>query len=80
MRELKAADGYRISNKSYEVNISLDGDVVEYTVVNTKTPEYSIPKTGDNSSPILSVILLALSGIGLIFGVGQLTKRKVKKQ
>lgn len=80
MRELKSADGYRISNKSYEVNISLDGDVVEYTVVNTKTPEYSAPKTGDNSSPLLAFLILALSGIGVIFGFSKLTKRKVKGQ
>ena len=53
---------------------------MEYTIVNTKIPEYSVPKTGDNSSPLFMFLILAISGIGVMFGISKLTKRKVKSK
>lgn len=79
VKELKAAAGYQISNKIYEVNITDEGCVVELTVINRKNDVSESPKTGDTSYPILAGIVLALSSVAVIFGFKKLTKRKVNE-
>jgi len=84
--ELKAPEGYELSEDKYAFSITEDKEVIQITVENEITPAKettpsttpgSNPKTGDESSIGLWLALLAASVAGItVFGVVRYRKKK----
>ena len=84
--ELKAPEGYELSEDKYAFSITKDKEVIQITVENEETPvrettqpttSGSTPKTGDESNIGLWIALLAASAAGVtVFGVVRYRKKK----
>lgn len=62
VREIKAPEGYILTDKSYNITIHADGELIRVEIPNT--PEPVVPTTGDTGSILLWFMLLTLSAAG----------------
>lgn len=62
VREIKAPEGYILTDKSYNITIHADGELIRVEIPNT--PEPVVPTTGDTGSILLWFLLLTLSAAG----------------
>lgn len=60
--ELKAPEGYVLSDEAFKVNIAEGGETVKLNIQNSKVPEKPAepqsPKTGDGNAPYVCLILM----------------------
>lgn len=67
IRELKAPDGYILSEEKYNTVISGEGETIRLKLVNLKIPDVpkitETPKTGDGSNPYFYLTVLILSAV-----------------
>lgn len=62
VREIKAPEGYILTDKSYNITIHADGELIRVEIPNS--PEPVVPTTGDTGSILLWFLLLTLSAAG----------------
>lgn len=63
VREIKAPNGYYLSDEIFSVEISEHGKTIEITIVNVPTPPPPVPRTGGFSILPVAAILLASSAV-----------------
>ena len=69
IRELKAPDGYILSDENYTVTVKENGETVKLNIKNSKVPEPpsapESPKTGDTANLLIpsAALFTALSAI-----------------
>ena len=79
IRELKAPDGYILSDENYYVTIKENGETVKLNIKNSKVPEPpsvpESPKTGDTANLLIPLITLFTA-----FGAIIYLSKKIKKR
>lgn len=79
IRELKAPDGYVLSEESYTVTVKENGETVKLNIKNSKVPEPpsvpESPKTGDTANILIPLITLFTA-----FGAIIYLSKKIKKE
>lgn len=79
IKELKAPEGYILSEESFKADISRNGETVKLNIKNSKIPEKpkepQSPKTGDKTNPLIpfALLLAALTAVICI-------NKKLKKE
>ncbi len=79
IRELKAPDGYVLSEESYTVTVKENGETVKLNIKNSKIPELpsvpESPKTGDTANLLIPLITLFTAFGAIIYLSKKLKKR-----
>lgn len=79
IRELKAPDGYILSDENYYVTVKENGETVKLNIKNSKIPEPpsvpESPKTGDTANLLIPLITLFTA-----FGAIIYLSKKIKKE
>ena len=79
IRELKAPDGYILSDENYTVTVKENGETVKLNIKNSKVPEPpsapESPKTGDTANLLIPLITLFTA-----FGAIIYLSKKIKKR
>lgn len=79
IRELKAPDGYILSDENYTVTVKENGETVKLNIKNSKIPEPpsvpESPKTGDTANLLIPLITLFTA-----FGAIIYLSKKIKKR
>ena len=79
IRELKAPDGYILSNENYTVTVKENGETVKLNIKNSKIPEPpsvpESPKTGDTANLLIPLIALFTALAAVIY-----LSKKFKKE
>lgn len=79
IRELKAPDGYILSDENYTVTVKENGETVKLNIKNSKAPEPSSvpesPKTGDTANLLIPLITLFTAFGAIIYLSKKLKKR-----
>ena len=79
IRELKAPDGYILSDENYTMTVKENGETVKLNIKNSKVPEPpsvpESPKTGDTANILISLITLFTA-----FGAIIYLSKKIKKR
>ena len=79
IRELKAPDGYILSDENYTVTVKENGETVKLNIKNSKVPEPpsvpESPKTGDTANLLIPLITLFTA-----FGAIIYLSKKIKKE
>lgn len=80
IRELKAPDGYVLSDENYTVTVKENGETVKLNIKNSKVPEPpsapESPKTGDTANLLIPLITL-FTAFGAIIYLSKNKKREV---
>ena len=84
IKQAKAPEGYQISRKIYQMNLSdsnLDGELdEECKLVFKNSKGYILPVTGGIGNKILICIGIILAVIGIIIEISILKKKKILKE
>ena len=84
IKQTKAPEGYQISRKIYQINLSdsnLDGELdKECKLVFKNSKGYILPVTGGIGNKILICIGIILAVIGIIIEISILKKKKILKE
>ena len=79
IRELKAPDGYILSDENYTVTVKENGETVKLNIKNSKIPEPpsvpESPKTGDTANLLIPLITLFTAFGAIIYLSKKLKKR-----
>ena len=79
IRELKAPDGYILSEESYTVTVKENGETVKLNIKNSKVPEPpsapESPKTGDTANLLIPLAVLFTALAAVIYLSKKLKKR-----
>ena len=79
IRELKAPDGYILSEESYTVTVKENGETVKLNIKNSKVPEPpsapESPKTGDTANLLIPSVALLTALSAIIYLSKKLKKR-----
>lgn len=79
IRELKAPDGYILSDENYTVTVKENGETVKLNIKNSKVPEppsaHESPKTGDTANILIPSVALFTALAVIIF-----LSKKFKKE
>ena len=79
IRELKAPDGYVLSDENYYVTVKENGETVKLNIKNSKVPEPpsvpESPKTGDTANLLIPLITLFTAFGAIIYLSKKLKKR-----
>lgn len=79
IRELKAPDGYILSEENYTVSVKENGETVKFNIKNSKVPEPpsapESPKTGDTANLLIPSAVLFTALAVIIF-----LSKKIKKE
>ena len=79
IRELKAPDGYILSDENYTVTVKENGETVKLNIKNSKVPEPpsapESPKTGDTANLLIPLITLFTAFGAIIYLSKKLKKR-----
>ena len=79
IRELKAPDGYILSEENYTVTVKENGETVKLNIKNSKVPEPpsapESPKTGDTANLLIPLITLFTAFGAIIYLSKKLKKR-----
>ena len=79
IRELKAPDGYILSDENYTVTVKENGETVKLNIKNSKVPKPSSapesPKTGDTANLLIPSAVLFTALAVIIF-----LSKKIKKR
>ena len=79
IRELKAPDGYILSDENYTVTVKENGETVKLNIKNSKVPKPSSapesPKTGDTANLLIPLITLFTAFGAIIYLSKKLKKR-----
>lgn len=79
IRELKAPDGYILSDENYAVTVKENGETVKLNIKNSKVPEppsaSESPKTGDTANLLISLITFFTALSAIIYLSKKLKKR-----
>ena len=79
IRELKAPDGYILSDENYTVTVKENGETVKLNIKNSKVPEPSSvpesPKTGDTANLLIPSVALFTALAAVIYLSKKLKKR-----
>ena len=79
IRELKAPDGYILSDENYTVTVKENGETVKLNIKNSKVPELpsapESPKTGDTANLLIPSVALFTALAVIIF-----LSKKIKKR
>ena len=79
IRELKAPDGYILSDENYYVTVKENGETVKLNIKNSKVPEPpsapESPKTGDTANILIPSVALFTALAVIIF-----LSKKFKKE
>lgn len=80
IRELKAPDGYILSDENYTVTVKENGETVKLNIKNSKVPEPpsapESPKTGDTANLLIPLITF-FTALSAIIYLSKKLKRKV---
>lgn len=77
IKEIKAPEGFLLSDKQFPVNISEDKLTVEVQIINEKIPVESSPDTGAHTNLLEFAIICSVGSLTAIF-ILHLKKRKTK--
>ena len=80
IRELKAPDGYILSDENYTVTVKENGETVKLNIKNSKVPEPpsapESPKTGDTANLLIPLAVL-FTALAAVICLSKKLKRKV---